>query len=180
MSCFDEEVLVEDSLYIDVPTIDSFRSKFNISSTGHEEDVVVLSCDENECVCDQEMAGDQDESFFMYMTVLEEFGVKIPFTPFEMDVLKFLNVAPSQIRLNSWAFICGFEILCKSLALKPSIGAFFHFYGTRMLTREHGPPLVPMLERGCFINILRNLRKNGGTHFLGYKARLNVLLHRYW
>jgi len=41
------------------------------------------------------MAGEHDESFLMDMAVLEEFGVKIPFTPFEMDVLKFLNVAPS-------------------------------------------------------------------------------------
>jgi len=30
----------------------------------------------------------------MYV-VLEEFGVKIPFTRFEMDVLRFLNVAPT-------------------------------------------------------------------------------------
>jgi len=77
------------------------------------------------------MAGDLDESFLMYMAVLEEFGVKIPFTPFEMDVLKFLNVAHTQIRPNSWAFIRGFEILCKSLGLKPSVGVFFHFYGTK-------------------------------------------------
>jgi hypothetical protein len=57
--------------------------------------------------------------------------VKIPFTSFEMDVLKFLNVAPSQIRPNSWAFIRGFEILCKALSLEPSVGVFFHFYGTK-------------------------------------------------
>jgi len=34
----------------------------------------VLSCDEDECVCDQESDGVLDESFLMYMTVLEEFG----------------------------------------------------------------------------------------------------------
>jgi hypothetical protein len=77
------------------------------------------------------MAGEGNESYFVYTTVLEEFGVKIPFTPFEMDVLRLLNVAPTQIRPNCWAFICGFEILCKSLGLEPSVGVFFHFYGTK-------------------------------------------------
>lgn len=67
----------------------------------------------------------------MYVVVLEEFGVKVPFTRFEMDVLKFLNVAPSQIQPNSWAFIKCFEILCEALGVESSVGVFFHFYGTK-------------------------------------------------
>jgi hypothetical protein len=65
------------------------------------------------------------------MRVLEEFGMMIPFTEFEMGVLKSLNVALSQIRPNSWAFIRGFEILCNALNLEPSVGVFLHFYGTK-------------------------------------------------
>lgn len=67
----------------------------------------------------------------MYATVFEEFGVKVPFTAFEMDVLKFLNMVPSHIRPNSWAFIRGFEILCEVLKLEPSVGPFLHLYGTK-------------------------------------------------
>jgi hypothetical protein len=93
--------------------------------------VVVTPCHEGEIVCHQRLEGVVDESFMMYMEVLEEYGVKISFTTFEMDVLKFLNVAPSQIRRNSWAFIRGFEILCKALSLEHSVGFFFHFYGTK-------------------------------------------------
>jgi hypothetical protein len=128
---FAEEVRAEESLYVDVATMDLFRSKFDISATGREEDVVLLSCDPDERVCDQETAGEGDESYFIYTAVLEEFGVKVPFTPFEVDVLKYLNVAPTQIRPNSWAFIRGFEVLCKSLGLEPSVGVFFCFYGTK-------------------------------------------------
>jgi hypothetical protein len=131
MVTFADEVRMEESLYIDVSAVDQFRSNFDISATGNEEDVVLLSCDPDERVCDQEMAGEGDESYFVYTTFLEEFGVKIPFTPFEMDVLKFLNVAPTQIRPNSWAFIRAFEILCKALGLEPSVGAFLCFYGTK-------------------------------------------------
>lgn len=111
--------------------VNFFQSKLYISATVNDEDVVVLPCDVSERVCDQILAGAMEESFLMYMVVLEELGVTIPFTAFEMDVLKFLNVAPSQIRPNSWVFIRGFEILCKALSLEPSIGVFFHFYGTK-------------------------------------------------
>jgi len=43
MTCFAEEVRVEYSMYTDVPDINFFRSKLDISSTRNEEDVVVLS-----------------------------------------------------------------------------------------------------------------------------------------
>jgi hypothetical protein len=131
MASFAEEVRLEESLFVDVSALDSFRSKFDISATGREEDVVLLSCDPDERACDQEMMGEGDESYFVYTAFLEEFGVKIPFTPFEMDVLRLLNVAPTQIRPNSWPFICAFEVLCKSLGLEPAVGVSFHFYGTK-------------------------------------------------
>lgn len=111
----------------------------------------MLPCSVDERVCDQKPRGAQDESFLMYMRVLEEFGVTVPFTEFEMGVLKFLNVAPSHIRPSSWAFIRGLEILCKALDLEPSVGAFLHFYGTKDLNKgtwitistHHGKKLFP-------------------------------------
>jgi hypothetical protein len=93
MFSFAEEVLVEESLYVDVSALDTFRSKFDISATGREKDVVLLSCDPDERVCNQEM-GEGDESYFMYTAVLEEFGVKIPFTPFEMDAFRGIWLFP--------------------------------------------------------------------------------------
>ena len=95
MSNFADEVLRECSLYSEATVVNFLCSKLNISSTWNEEDVMVFSCDADKRVCDQEAEGALDESFLMYMVVLEEFGVQIPFTNFEMDVLKFLNVASS-------------------------------------------------------------------------------------
>src|SRR4030066_1823515 len=69
-------------------------------------------------------------TLFPYTTLFRS-GVRLPLTPFEMDVLKFLNVAPSQIRPNNWAFVRAFEICCKALTLEPSVGVFLHFYGTK-------------------------------------------------
>jgi len=135
MTQFADEVLREYSLYVDVSDVNFFHSKLDISATGNEQDLVVLPCHLGERVCDQCSVDALDESFLIYMVIMEEFGVRIPFTAFGMDVLKFLNVASSQIRPNRWAFIRGFEILCKALHLEPSVGVFFHFYGLRMFTR---------------------------------------------
>jgi hypothetical protein len=166
MSLFAEEVLLEDSLYVDVSVMDLFRSKFDISATGREEDVVLLSCDPDERVCDQEMAGEGDESYFVYTAVLEEFGVKIPFTPFEMDVLKFLNVAPTQIRPNSWAFIRGFEILCKSLGLEPSVAVFFQFYGTKDVNKGTWIAISAHSGKRLFPSYASNFKKEWRDTFV--------------
>jgi hypothetical protein len=40
---FAEEVRMEESLYVDVSAVDLFRSKFDISATESEEDVMLLS-----------------------------------------------------------------------------------------------------------------------------------------
>lgn len=69
-------------------TLPFFRSKLSISSIGHEEDVIVTPCIPGEKVCIQCPKGVKDEMYHMYAAVLEEFRVKIPFTPFEMDVLR--------------------------------------------------------------------------------------------
>jgi len=122
MTQFAKEVMREYSLYLEEADVNFFWSKLDISATENEEDVVVTPCDEGERICDQRPEGIVDESFLMYMAVFEEFGVKIPFTTFKMDVLKFLNVAPSEIHPNSLTFIRGFEILHK---IHPNSLTFF-------------------------------------------------------
>ncbi len=167
---FAEEVLVEDSFYRDVSVLNFVRTKLNISSTGNEEDVVVLSCHTEERVCDQKMGGEQDQSFLMYLGVLEEFSVKIPFTPFQMDVLKFINVAPSQIPPNSWAFIRGYEILCKFFHLEPSIGAFFHFYGTKDVNKGTWISLSAHPRKRLFLPYANNYKRKWRDTFARIKG----------
>jgi hypothetical protein len=112
MESFSDEVLNTTSLYTKIGNINFLRSERDISSAGHEEDVELIPYDEGESVCTQHPEG--DEVYYMYAAVLEEFRVQIPFNAFEMDVLKILNVAPSQILPNTWAFIRGFDIFCKA------------------------------------------------------------------
>lgn len=101
-----------------------------------------MRCDEGKHVAIQRHV--DEEVFYMCAAVLEEFGVQLPLNAFEADVLKFMNMVPSQIRPNNWAFIRGFEILCRALGLEPFLGPFFYFYRTWIAISAHpGKKLFP-------------------------------------
>ncbi|BAU01190.1 hypothetical protein VIGAN_11037100 [Vigna angularis var. angularis] len=47
-----------------------------------------------------------------------------------MDVLKTLNVAPTQLHPNSWGYIQAFAVMCQALAINPTVALFFYFFRT--------------------------------------------------
>ncbi|QCE06844.1 hypothetical protein DEO72_LG9g1858 [Vigna unguiculata] len=67
----------------------------------------------------------------MYMCHFSQFHVRLPLDDFTMGVLRVLNVAPTQLHPNSWAYLQAFRILCQSLYLEPTPYAFLYFYDTR-------------------------------------------------
>lgn len=58
-------------MYSDAADVNFFWSKLDISATRNEEDVLGLSYDLDERVCDQELMGALDESYLMYMAGLK-------------------------------------------------------------------------------------------------------------
>jgi hypothetical protein len=52
----------------------------------------------------------------------------MPFTDFQCEILRTLNVAPTQLHPNCWGFIRAFEILCGSLGLPLSAYSYFSFF----------------------------------------------------
>lgn len=146
-----------------------FRSKISISATKREEDIVLAPCPVGETVCTMRPRGVK-EIFHMYAAVLEEFRVKIPFTLFEMDVLRLLNVAPTQIHPNSWAFIRGFEILCDALDMLPSAGVFFHFYGTKGVDKGSWVPISAHPGKQLFPAFASNFKRDWKKSLLRVQA----------
>ena len=78
------------------------------------------------CVDDRPRSG--TPFFFMYQTVFKRVGVRLPFTPFERELLTEINTAPAQLHPNSWAFVRAFQILCGYLGVLPSLDVFLHFF----------------------------------------------------
>ncbi|QCE06253.1 hypothetical protein DEO72_LG9g1264 [Vigna unguiculata] len=75
--------------------------------------------------------GAAEKFFYMYMCHFSQLHIRLPFDDFTMGVLRALNVAPTQLHPNSWAYLQAFRILCESLYLEPSPYAFLYFYDTR-------------------------------------------------
>ena len=75
--------------------------------------------------------GATDKFFYMYMCHFSQLQVRLPLDDFTMGVLRELNVAPTQLHPNSWAYLQAFHVLCQSLYLRPSPLAFLYFYDTR-------------------------------------------------
>ncbi|RDX58442.1 hypothetical protein CR513_62242, partial [Mucuna pruriens] len=89
--------------------------------------VSVSACWQGESVCMSSAEGTKP-FFYLYDTLHPKLGIKLPFTHFERAVLQALNVAPTQLHPNSWAFIRAFELLCEELGKAPTLGVFFWFF----------------------------------------------------
>ena len=88
--------------------IATLQSLWNVSSTGNEDGVILEPCETRENVCMSRPKGVNPEWFYFYVGVVEELNIQFPFTDFETDILRKMNVAPSQLRPNSWGFIRAF------------------------------------------------------------------------
>jgi len=82
------------------------------------------------CVC-HGRKGVAEEFFYMYMCHFSQLHIRLPFDVFTMGVLWLLNVAPTQLHSNSWAYLQAFRVLFKVLYLQPSPRSFLYFFDTR-------------------------------------------------
>jgi len=62
--------------------------------------------------------------YLFYENMFLKLRIRLPLMAFENGVLRKLNVAPTKLDPNSWAF----EILCKAISLMSTLGKFFYFF----------------------------------------------------
>ena len=101
---------------------------FNAFCRTHDAHISVRPGRPGEPVCLDDRPRKGKPFFFMYQTVFKRVGVRLPFTPFERELLTEINTAPAQLHPNSWAFVRGFQILCGYLGIPPSVDIFLHFF----------------------------------------------------
>jgi len=61
----------------------------------------VQPCAEGEPVCADERANNGEPFFFLYATIFKRVKLRLPLTGFERVLLMEINVAPTQLYLNS-------------------------------------------------------------------------------
>ena len=104
---------------------------------------------------------------YVYDYLFKEYNITFPLTDFEAGMLNLMNIAPSQLHPNSWAFLRCFELLCDQLGLVPSVNTFTYFYqmkfekpvGWVSLSSSHESPSSPCTTRPTSI-----LRQNSSSY----------------
>ncbi|KOM37286.1 hypothetical protein LR48_Vigan03g066700 [Vigna angularis] len=112
-----------------------------VRTLGYHTCVKLIACREDERICyGRENAS--DEFFYCYAALFYDLYVRLPFTTFQMDVLRTLNVAPSQLHPNSWGYVQAFGVLCGALGIRPTVGVFLHFFRCRPLATKGWVSLI--------------------------------------
>ncbi|KOM34851.1 hypothetical protein LR48_Vigan02g100100 [Vigna angularis] len=84
-------------------------------------------CQMTELVC-HDRGNYPTDFFYVYATMFKDLKVLLPFSDFQMGVLRTLNVAPTQLHPNDWAFMQAFSAIYYGLALSPTPAAFLYFF----------------------------------------------------
>ncbi|KOM40111.1 hypothetical protein LR48_Vigan04g030900 [Vigna angularis] len=103
----------------------------------------------NERVYDRKRSS-PDDFFYMYANVFEQLSVRVPFTEFQMAVLREANVASAQLHPNSWAAIQAFLAMCFAVGVTPTITVFFHYFEVRPLPNGGWVSLTSVRDRTFF------------------------------
>ncbi|KOM49703.1 hypothetical protein LR48_Vigan08g053000 [Vigna angularis] len=82
------------------------------------------------------------EFFYCYASLFYDLYLRVPFTTFQMDVLRTLNVAPSQLHPNGWRYMQAFAVLCRALAIRPTVALFLYFFRCRPVAKRGWVSLI--------------------------------------
>ncbi|RDY04812.1 hypothetical protein CR513_11427, partial [Mucuna pruriens] len=105
------------------------------------------------------MLADHKPCTYLYDTLHSKLGVKLPFSHFKRAVLQALNVAPTQLHPNGWAYVRAFELLCEDLKKAPTLGVFFWFYTVKKAEKVGWTSLCSRPKRKLFQPFLPSYKK---------------------
>ncbi|PNY05504.1 hypothetical protein L195_g001956 [Trifolium pratense] len=176
------------SKYATVESIKAFREITQLLDGEDDDQLIVEPVGEGELV--HTVNCEEPHYFYMYGDVIRALNLWFPFTCFEDTVLRILNVAPTQLHPNSWAFIKAFELVCLGLNLEPRLGVFFSFYYVKSLSPGKMVSLSSLPNRGLFVLFASHFKSYHDSFFrvrhgpplarLMYDNNRNRLFPFYW
>ncbi|QHN98452.1 uncharacterized protein DS421_13g389660 [Arachis hypogaea] len=114
---------------VDTEFITHLRTHYRICASEEDEpkyELVVPGPEDRVCF------GRADETaphfFFMYESMVTRLGVFLPFSEFEMSVLRHCRVAPTQLHPNSWGFLKIYQFISQALEFPTSLRIFFYLF----------------------------------------------------
>lgn len=115
------------SIYLTDESIIPLREGISLSSLDKENTFTCLPCSTDDGVF-MEVAEHEPTFCYFYKTLFAQLFIRLPFSKLYCDVLNTLNVAPTLLHPNSWAFMNAFVILCCSINMKVSASRFLYLF----------------------------------------------------
>ncbi|WVZ04617.1 hypothetical protein V8G54_017963 [Vigna mungo] len=134
-----------------------------LRTLGYNRSLRLIACRKDERVFHEEdvVGGNY---FYIYLYSLYDMYIRLPFTRFQMDVLRCLNVAPSQLHPNGCGYIQAFGVLCQALGIEPTTKIFLFFFKTRPNAKRGWVSLSSMSKNSIF-NLFVESYKDFKNHF---------------
>lgn len=95
--------------------------------------------------------------FYVYDCIFFYLHVEMLFDNFTMNVLRVLNVSPSQLHYNGWATIQAFRSLCRFFRFEPTSDLFLHYFRT------------PPTDKALWLSLIRHQDRPFFRPFTSYK-----------
>ncbi|XP_015944760.1 uncharacterized protein LOC107469888 [Arachis duranensis] len=106
--------------------------------------VTFQACNQQERLYHSMVDGVGHNFFYVYEALFTKLRLRLPFTPFQVAILKKINAAPTQLHPHAWIFVRSFELLCQSHGMDPIVSVFFYFFEVKIRNREW----VHVVKRG--------------------------------
>jgi len=98
-----------------------------LKSDASDGILAVEHCRPTDTIC-MDQSSSEGPFFFLNSCLFFDLHVALPFNNFTMGVLQALNVAPSQLHLNTWDSLQTFRLICDAFRLSPTLSTFLSYY----------------------------------------------------
>ncbi|KEH33674.1 hypothetical protein MtrunA17_Chr3g0095691 [Medicago truncatula] len=135
------------SIYVDYnSTFKLYPCLVNPSRKGFFD---IFPCENGEFVYHSPHNQKTEYYTYVYDCFFKKLGVRLPFTDFQCEILRILNVAPTQLHPGACSFVRSFEVIFRGIGFSPSAYAFFSFFLAKIsnnswvyMSNFSGRPLV--------------------------------------
>jgi len=110
----------------------------------------------------------------MYSSSFSTLHLIVPFDKFEVDVLRELNVAPTQLHLNVWVTMCAFRVLCQFFFIILTTHKFLHHYIVKENKKVDWISLTDILDKAV-IGPYTTSYKNFKGYFFQVPSKLEFM-----
>ena len=93
----------------------------------------------------------------MYVAVFQEVGFRIPFSSFQVSIFEWMELCPSQLSPNSFAYLMAFELVCRFLRLPTTRELFFAIFTIQQrLDKDDGHNRVSFRQRKVLFEVFNS------------------------